>query len=139
MKEWLDCCMDVCSSYKYGSDIGLEKLSYQSKIISINIRKSLLLINGESETCPISEIAIIIVSLKFIGSFQAATFSFINLFFPPGRFSLLSSGRSLSRFAPTAPRKKKRAYYCPTPRAKREHRSSSWVLPARKNGSSSSE
>ena len=37
MKEWLDCCMDVCSSYKYGSDIGLERLSYQSKIISINI------------------------------------------------------------------------------------------------------
>ena len=28
--------------YKYGSDIGLERLSYQSKIISINIRISLL-------------------------------------------------------------------------------------------------
>ena len=41
MKEWLDCYMDVCSSYKYGSHIGLERLSYQSKIISINIRISL--------------------------------------------------------------------------------------------------
>ena len=41
MKEWLDCCTDVCSSYKYGSDIGLKRLSYQSKIISINIRISL--------------------------------------------------------------------------------------------------
>ena len=27
--------MDVCSSYKYGSDTGLETLSCQSKIISI--------------------------------------------------------------------------------------------------------
>ena len=27
--EGLDCCMDVCSSYTCGSDIGLEKLSYQ--------------------------------------------------------------------------------------------------------------
>ena len=43
MKEWLDCCMDACSSYIYGSDIGLERLSYQSKIISINIRISPLL------------------------------------------------------------------------------------------------
>ena len=42
-KEWLDRCMDVCSSYKYGSDIGLERLSYQSQIISINIRISPLL------------------------------------------------------------------------------------------------
>ena len=40
IKEWLDCCMDVCSSYEYSSDIGLERLSYQSKIISINIRIS---------------------------------------------------------------------------------------------------
>ena len=37
----------------------------------------------------------IILSLKFIGSFGAVTFSFTNLFFPPSRFSLLSSGRSL--------------------------------------------
>ena len=56
------------------------------------------IIKGESETCPISEIAIIIVSLKFIGSFQAAAFSFTNLFFPPCHFSLLSSGRSLVAF-----------------------------------------
>ena len=35
--------MDVCSSYKYGNDIELERLSYRSKIISINIRISLLL------------------------------------------------------------------------------------------------
>ena len=41
LKEWLDCCMDDCSFYKYGSDIGLERLSLQSKIISVNIRISL--------------------------------------------------------------------------------------------------
>ena len=86
MKEWLNCCMDVCSSYKYGSDTGLERLSHQSQIISIDIRISLF-IKGESETCPISEIAIIILSLKFIGSTEAAAFSFTNLFFPPSRFS----------------------------------------------------
>ena len=65
MKEWLDCCMDVCSSYKYGNDIGVERISYQSKIFSVNIRISLI-IKGESETCPIDEIVIIILSLKFI-------------------------------------------------------------------------
>ena len=32
-------------------------------------------------TCQISEIAIIILSLKFIGSFEVAVFSFTNLFF----------------------------------------------------------
>ena len=82
MKEWLVCCMDVCSSYKHGSDIGLERLSYESKIISNqNYFKSKFIIEGESETCLISEIAIIILSLKFIGSFETATFSFTNLFF----------------------------------------------------------
>ena len=109
MKKWLDCCMDVCSSYKYGSDIGLKRLSYQSKIISINIRISLIT-KGESETCPISEISTIMLSLKFIGSFEAAVFSFTNLFFLPSRFSLLSSSRSLcclSHFFPTASRKKR--------------------------------
>ena len=35
-----------------------------------------IIIEGERETCPISEIAIIILSLKFIGSFEAAAFSF---------------------------------------------------------------
>ena len=73
--------MDVCSSYN--SDIGFERLS---------------------------EIAIIILSLKFIGSFEAAAFSTTNLRFPPSRFSLLSSGRSLfclPHFAPTASRTKK--------------------------------
>ena len=79
MKEWLECCMDVCSSYN--SDIGFERLS---------------------------EIAIIILSLKFIGSFEAAAFSFANLFFLPSHFSLLSSSHSLCclpQFAPTDSRK----------------------------------
>ena len=35
-----------------------------------------IIIKGESKTSPISEIAIIILSLKFIGSFEAAAFSF---------------------------------------------------------------
>ena len=64
-----------------------------------------IIIKGECKTCPISEIAIIILSLKFIGSFEAAAFSFTNMFFPPSRLSLLYSGRSLcciSHFAPTA-------------------------------------
>ena len=41
------------------------------------------IIKGKSETCLISEIAILIVSPKFIGSFEAAAFSFTNLFFLP--------------------------------------------------------
>ena len=45
-----------------------------------------IIIKGESETCPISEIATIILSLKYIGSFEAAAFSFTNLFFQPSRF-----------------------------------------------------
>ena len=95
-KEWLDCCMDVCSSYRVRSDIGLERLFYQSKIISINIRISPLLSREKVKHARVSEIAIIILSLKFIGSFEAAAFSLLlNLFFPPSRFSLLSSGRSL--------------------------------------------
>ena len=114
VKECLDCCVDVCSSYKYHSDIGLERLSYQSKIISINIR-----ISREIETCPISEIAIIILSLKFISSFEAAAFSFTNLFFLPSRFSLLSCSHSLCCLphlvptAPTASRKKWAAKFSP--------------------------
>ena len=113
MKEWLDCCINVCSSYKYGSAIGLEieRFSRESKIICIKIRISLF-IKGESEICPIFEIAIIVLSLKFISLFEAAAFSITNLFFPPSRFSLFSSDRSLCclpHFAPTASRKKKRA------------------------------
>ena len=53
-----------------------------------------------------------ILSLEFIGSFEAADFSFTNLFFPPSRISLLPSGRSLCclpYFAPTASRKKRAA------------------------------
>ena len=51
----------------------------------------------------------IIVSLKFISSFEAVTFSFTNLLFPPSHFSLLSSSHSLCclpHFASTASRKK---------------------------------
>ena len=114
MKEWLHCCMDVCSSYKYGSDTGLERLSHQSQIISIDIRISLF-IKGESETCPISVIAIIILSLKFIGSTEAAAFSFTNLFFPPSRvsfclkrsFSLLPSPFCSNSFKKKNDRQKK--------------------------------
>ena len=70
-----------------------------------------IIIKGESETCLISEIAMIILSLKFIGSFAVAPFPFTNLFFPPS-LSLLSSGRSLCclpHFGPTASRKKRAA------------------------------
>ena len=76
MKEWLNWCMDACSSYKYGSNIGLERLIKKYFCQHHNIT---IIIKGESETCPISEIAIIIL---FIGSFEAEAFSFTNLFFP---------------------------------------------------------
>ena len=62
---------------EYGSDIGLERLSYQLKLISINIRVSPLLSREKVKHARrISEIAIIILSLKFIGSFEAAAFFF---------------------------------------------------------------
>ena len=51
---------------------------------------------------------IIILSLKFIGSFEAAMLFFTDLFFLPSHFSLLSNGRSLCclpHFVPTASRK----------------------------------
>ena len=69
---------------EYGSGIGLERLSYQSKIISLNIRISPLLSREKVKHARISEIAIIIIiSLKFIGSFEAAAFSFATeLVFP---------------------------------------------------------
>ena len=68
---------------EYGSDIGLERPSYQSKIISINIRISPLLSREKVKHARISEIAIIILSLKFICSFEAAAFSFTTeLVFP---------------------------------------------------------
>ena len=62
---------------EYGSDIGLERLPYksQSKIISINIRISPLLSRMKVKHARISEITILILSLKFIGSFEAAAFS----------------------------------------------------------------
>ena len=124
MKEWLNWCMDACSSYKYGSNIGLERLIKKYFCQHHNIT---IIIKGESETCPISEIAImtiIIFSLKFIGLFEAAASSFTNLFFPPSRFRSLSSGHSLCclpHFAPTASRKKRVAKFsvlwaqCETP------------------------
>ena len=57
---------------EYSNDIGLERLSYQSKVISINIRISPSLSREKVKHARISEIAIIILSLKFIGSFEAA-------------------------------------------------------------------
>ena len=86
------------------NQLSIKDYFYQHQIITI-------IIKGESERCPISEIAIIILSLKFIGSFEAAAFSFTNLFLLPSSFSLLSSGHSLCclpHFAPTASRKKKK-------------------------------
>ena len=79
--------MDVCSSYKYGNNIELERLSYRSKNISINIRISLLLSKEKVKH----------------DRFQL---------FPPSRFSLLSSGRSLCflpHFVSTASRNKREA------------------------------
>ena len=68
---------------EYGSDIGLERLFYQSKIISINIRISPLLAREKVKHARIFEITIIILSLKFIGSFEAAAFCFTTeLVFP---------------------------------------------------------
>ena len=58
MKEWLDCCMDVCSFYRIRRWHWIERLSYQSKIISINIRISPLLSRGKVKHARISEIAI---------------------------------------------------------------------------------
>ena len=87
MKEWLDCSMDVCSSYKYGSDIGLKKAFLSIKNYFYQLQNITIIIKGECETCPIYEIAIIILSLKFIGSFELAAFSFTNLFFLPSCFS----------------------------------------------------
>ena len=67
---------------EYDSDIGLERPSYQSKIISISIRISPLLSREKVKHARISEMAIIL-SLKFIGSFEAAAFSFTTeLVFP---------------------------------------------------------
>ena len=57
MKELLD----VCSSYKYGNDMGLERLSNQSKIIFINIR-ILLLLSTE-------EVKHIVLDFRRFGSF----------------------------------------------------------------------
>ena len=85
--------------------LSIKNYFYQHQNITI-------IIKGECETCPISEIAIIILSLKFIGLFEAAAFSFTTLFLLPSCFSLLYSGRSpccLSHFPPTASRKKRAA------------------------------
>ena len=60
---------------------GNQKL--KSKIIAINIRLSPLLSREKVKHARISEIAIIILSLQFIGSFKAAAFSFTTkLVFP---------------------------------------------------------
>ena len=59
---------------EYSSDIRLERLSYQSKSI-LSTSSITIIFKGENKTCPISEIAIIIISLKFIGSFEASVFS----------------------------------------------------------------
>ena len=63
----------------YKAFLSIKDYFYQHQNITIVIK-------GDSETYPISEIAIIILSLSL--SVEAAAFSFTNLFFP-GRFSLL--------------------------------------------------
>ena len=86
--------------------LSVKNYFYQHQNITI------IIIMGECETCLISEITIIILSLTFISSFEAATFSFMNLFSPPSRFSLLYTGCSLCclpHFAPTDSRKKRAA------------------------------
>ena len=105
MKEWLD-CMDVCSPYKYGSDIELERLSFiNQKLFLSTSEYQYHIIRGESETRPISEIAIIIVSLKFIGfSRLAALVGFLAV-----RRSSRSNLCCLPHFAPTVSRKKRAA------------------------------
>ena len=52
MKEWLDCCMDVCSSYRirqwywtWKAFLSIKNYFYQHQNITI-------IIKGESETCP---------------------------------------------------------------------------------------
>ena len=69
-----------------------------------------IIIKGEGETCPNFWNRHIILSLKFIGSWSCRfVFLVLNLIFPPSRFSVLSSSRSLCylpHFAPTASRKK---------------------------------
>ena len=88
--------------WTWKAHLSIKNCFYQHQNITI-------IVKGESETCPISEIAIIILFLKFIGSFEAAAFPFTNWFFPPSCFSLLSSGLSHCcppHFTPTASRKK---------------------------------
>ena len=52
MKEWLDCCMDICSSYRirqwywtWKAFLSIKNYFYQHQNITI-------IIKGESETCP---------------------------------------------------------------------------------------
>lgn len=56
MKEWLDCCMDVCSSSKYGSDIGLKRLSYRSKIIFYQHQNITISIKGDRHNHSLSKV-----------------------------------------------------------------------------------
>ena len=69
-------CMDVCSSYRIRRWHWIERLSYQSKIISDQHQNITIIIKGEGETCPNFWNRHIILSLKFIGSFEAAALSF---------------------------------------------------------------
>ena len=58
-------------------------LDLKSFLINQKLFLITIIVKGESETCPVSEIAIIILSLKFIGSFEAAAFSLLKtLVFP---------------------------------------------------------
>ena len=110
MKEWLDCYMNVCLSHKYRQWYWTWKALLSIKNYFYQHQNITIIIKGQSKTCPISEIAIIILSPTSSLSFQAAAFSFTNLFFPSSRFRLLSSVRSLCclpHLAPTALRKKK--------------------------------
>ena len=112
MKEWLNCCMDVCSFYKYSSDIGLKMLSFQSKIISNNIRISLMLSREKLKHArflksPYNH------SLSEVSRFWSCRVLFYELVFPPipALVCFLAvvpfvDFPMLDHFAPTASRKK---------------------------------
>ena len=84
--------MGICSSYRIRQWYWIERLSYRSKIISINIRISPIIIKGESEICP--------------NFWNRHNNYYWTWFFPPSRIGLLCY---LPHFAPTASRKKQTA------------------------------
>ena len=52
MKEWLDCCMDVCSSYRVRQWHWTWKAFLSIKNYFYQLQNITIIIKGESETCP---------------------------------------------------------------------------------------